>query len=342
MTLDTMADAQQDLPQPWRQTPLIHSTLLSKHAGCQIYLKLENLQPSGSFKSRGIGNFLLAHLAKTANTEEREAVHFYSSSGGNAGLACVHAAVTLGTPATIIVPMSTTEYTIAKMRAAGAAEVIQHGDSWAEADGFLKETVIPLANAKGEHAVYVPPFDASEIWDGHATMVEEIFKQLGPSSQPPDALICSVGGGGLFCGIMRGLENVNHPNLRVLAVETEGAHSLALSLEKGKLSTLPAITSIATTLGARTVASQAFAYAQRNSVRSVVLSDSVAKEGCVRFADDERIMVEAACGVSLALCYNGRLKEILPNLQRQSKVVIIVCGGSNITAKMLGDWSESM
>ncbi|CAO2653458.1 Nn.00g028690.m01.CDS01 [Neocucurbitaria sp. VM-36] len=337
-----MADTQQDLPRPWRRTPLIHSALLSRHAGCQIYLKLENLQPSGSFKSRGIGNFLRAHLAKSANENERKAVHFYSSSGGNAGLACVNAAVTLSARATIVVPMSTTEYMIAKIRAAGAAEVIQHGDSWVEADGFLRETIIPRANARGEHAVYVPPFDASEVWDGNATMVEEIFEQLGANCQPPDALVCSVGGGGLFCGIMRGLENVRHPDLQVLAVETEGAHSLAFSLEKGELSTLPAITSIATSLGARTVASQAFTFAQRSSVRSVVLSDSVAKEGCVRFVDDERIMVETACGVCLALCYNGRLKEVLPNLEETSKVVITVCGGSNITSKMLCDWSESI
>ena len=307
----------------------------------QIYLKLENLQPSGSFKSRGIGNFLLAHLAKTVKSE-RKAVHFYSSSGGNAGLACVHAAVTLGAPASIVVPMSTTKYMITKIRAAGAADVIQHGDSWAEADSFLKATILPQAIARGERAIYVPPFDAEEIWDGNATMVQEIFEQLGPDSQIPDALICSVGGGGLFCGVMRGLEAANHPHLQVLAVETVGAHSLSLSLEKGELSTLPAITSIATSLGARTVAPQAFTYAQEHSVRSVVFPDSVAKEGCVRFADDERIMVETACGVGLALCYEGRLKKILPDLRKTSIVVVTVCGGSNITAKMLDDWSQSI
>ncbi|KAJ4364461.1 catabolic L-serine/threonine dehydratase [Neocucurbitaria cava] len=327
-----MQAGKSSLPSKTTSTDIIHS---------QIYLKLENLQPSGSFKSRGIGNFLRAHLAKSTNQNERKAIHFYISSGGNAGLACVHAATVLGAPATIMVPKSTTEYMISKVRAAGAADVIQYGDSWVEADTFLRETVIPKANAKGECAIYVPPFDNSDVWDGHATLVEEVFEQLGPNEQPPDAIVCSVGGGGLFCGIMQGLEKVNHPDLQVLAVETEGAHSLALSLEKGELSTLPAITSIATSLGARTVAPQAFAYAQRSSVRSVVLSDAVAKEGCVRLADDERIMVEPACGVSVALCYNGRLKEILPNLQKTSKVVITVCGGSNISTKLLGEWTES-
>lgn len=303
-------------------------------------MKLENLQPSGSFKSRGIGNFLLDHLAKSAEQQDRAEIHFYSSSGGNAGLACVHAAVTLQTLATIVVPMTTSEYMISKLRAAGATEVIQHGASWVEADSYLKETVLPNATARGEEAIYVPPFDAEEIWNGNATLVDEVIEQLETEGSP-DALICSVGGGGLFCGVMRGLENVGLADLPVLAVETQGAHSLALSLENQALSTLPAITSIATSLGARTVAAQAFKYAQRSSVHSIVLTDDIAKEGCVRFADDERILVEPACGVSVALCYENRLQKYLPDIRMDSKVVIVVCGGSNITASMLGAWSSS-
>ncbi|KAK7179993.1 hypothetical protein DPSP01_009841 [Paraphaeosphaeria sporulosa] len=328
------------LPCPWRETPLNRSTLLSKHAGCQVYLKLENLQPSGSFKSRGIGNFLRSHLA-SANAEDRHLTHFYSSSGGNAGLACVHAAVTLGAAATIVVPMTTSAYTMDKMRAAGATEVLQEGASWYECDQYLRETVIPRAKEAGEIPVYVPPFDASEIWEGHATLVGETLAQMNQDG-PPDAIVCSVGGGGLFCGIVQGLERAGLENVPVLAVETEGAHSLALSLDKGELSTLPGITSIATTLGARTVAPQAFEYGQRPNVTSVVLPDHAAKEGCVRFADDERIMVEAACGVSMALCYGGRLKKYLPNLTEKSKVVFVVCGGSNITAEMLSKWTAEL
>ncbi|KAH7092368.1 tryptophan synthase beta subunit-like PLP-dependent enzyme [Paraphoma chrysanthemicola] len=321
------------LPRPWRETPLIHSRILSQHAGCQIYLKLENLQPSGSFKSRGIGNFLLTHLASTPNPS---AIHFYTSSGGNAGLACVSAAITLGTAATIVVPLTTSAYMIAKLRAAGAQDVLQVGDSWVEADTHLREVVIPEAKAKGEESVYVPPFDAQEVWDGHATLVEEVVQQLDGEM---DALVCSVGGGGLFSGIMQGLEKAGLGATKVVAVETDGAHSLALSLQEGRLATLPAITSIATSLGARTVARRAFEHAQKENVQSVVLKDEDAIEGCVRFADDERIMVEPACGVSLALCYGGKLKKFVPHLKAESKVVIVVCGGSNISADLLAKWT---
>jgi L-serine/L-threonine ammonia-lyase len=314
-----------------RSSPAIDTTINS-----EIYLKLETLQPSGSFKSRGIGQFLLAHLSKAS---DRASIHFYSSSGGNAGLACVCAAVTLGAPASIVVPMSTTPYMMDKIRAAGAADVIQFGASWAEADAHLKEVVIPQASARGETPVYVPPFDAQDIWDGHATMVKEILEQL---EGPPDAVVCSVGGGGLFCGMMQGLDAAGLSSVRVAAVETEGAHSLAASLEQGSLATLPAITSIATTLGARQVAAKAFEYAQRDNVTSVVLKDMEAMEGCVRFADDERIMVEAACGVSMALCYGSRLRRYLPQLTEKSKVVMVVCGGSNVNTQMLSEWTQQI
>ena len=336
-----MAQPLSDLPTPWRHTPLIHSPTLSKHAGCQIYLKLENLQPSGSFKSRGIGNLLLSHLSSLPDPSTRSKLHFYSSSGGNAGLACVCAAVSLGCPATIVVPLSTSAFMIGKIREAGAAEVVQEGTSWYEADAYLKEEVIPAAEARGEIPVYVPPFDDPKIWEGNATLLEEVLEQLAGA---PDALICSVGGGGLFSGIMLGRERTGDvaKGMKVLAVETEGADSLNLSVREGKLSTLPAITSIATTLGARTVAKQAYEYVKQEGVQSVVLQDEEAMEGCVRFADDERIMVEASCGVSLALCYGGRLRKVLPELTEESKVVVVVCGGKNITAGMLWEWGQKL
>ncbi|KAF2626092.1 tryptophan synthase beta subunit-like PLP-dependent enzyme [Macroventuria anomochaeta] len=336
-----MPPPRDNLPKPWRRTPLIHSTTLSKSAGCQIYLKLENLQPSGSFKSRGIGNLLLSHLSSLSSPTDREKIHFYSSSGGNAGLACVCAAVSLGSPATIVVPLSTTAFMIEKIREAGAAEIVQEGTSWYEADAYMREVVIPEAERRGEKPVYVPPFDAQEIWDGHATMVPEVLEDLG---QAPDVVVCSVGGGGLFTGLMLGREQAKEKGegIKVLAVETEGADSLALSLKEGKLSTLPAITSIATTLGARTVAKQAYEYAKSDAVKSVVLKDREAMEGCVRFADDERIMVEASCGVSLALCYGRKLRQVMPELTEASKVVIVVCGGKNVTTNMLQTWNEQL
>ncbi len=267
-------------------------------------------------------------------------MHFYSSSAGNAGLACVTAATSLGYASSVIVPLGTDDATVSKLLAAGAREVIPHGESWFFADQYLREVAIPAAEARGEKGVYIHPFDHPAIWEGASTMVEEMAGQM-PDGERPDAIICSVGGGGLFSGIMKGLDRVGWgEDVRVLPVETLGADSLAQSLQRTELITLPAITSIASSLGAIRVAENAFKEAQRLTVTSVVLDDAEACAACWRFLDDERILVEPACGASIALAYDQRLRRYLKDFSRQSKVVIVVCGGSKISLEMLNKYKE--
>ncbi len=278
---------------------------------------------------------MLRRLRAHPNPSE---VHFYSSSGGNAGLACVHAARALSCPATVVVPQSTAPRMIAMLRAAGAAAVLQHGATWREADAFLRAK-LAAASGPAANGVYVPPFDDPDIWAGHATVVDEVVQQL--QGEKPDAVVCSVGGGGLFCGIMEGLDRHGWSDVPVLAMETRGAESLNASLRAGELVTLAGITSQAKSLGATRVARQAFEYGRRPNVRSAVLDDAEAAMGCWRLADDERIMVELACGVNVALCFDGRLGKVLGvPLQHDSKVVIILCGGSNVTIDMLAGWRK--
>ena len=324
----------------WRLHDDIQADRVVSHHS-NVYLKLEFLQPSGSFKSRGIGNLCLQSLLDSTR-EEAANTHFYSSSGGNAGLGCVHAAVALGSKSTVVVPLTTSEFMMNKIRDAGASQVIQMGKSWAEADGHLKEVVMPEARARGIKAVYVHPFDQEEVWDGHSFMIDEVVDQLRVQADvKPDVVVCSVGGGGLLAGVMRGLDrhDLGHTT-QVLAMETQGADSLSQSVEKGELVTLPAITSKAGSLGARTVCQQALKVGLRDNVRPCVLKDEEAGMACVRFADDERIMLELACGINVATCYNGRLKEFVPSLRKETNAVIIVCGGSNINGDMLHDYKK--
>jgi L-serine/L-threonine ammonia-lyase len=273
-------------------------------------------------------------------------VHFYCSSGGNAGLACVTAAIALNRPATIVVPMSTSALMVEKLKTLGA-DVVQYGQHWSEADTFLREELL----ARDGGGVYVPPFDHEDLWEGHSTLVDEVEMQLGRSNKKYDAIVCSVGGGGLFAGIMEGLER--HGRLRggkrreakVLVMETEGADSLNYSLREGELRRLDAITSIATSLGATQVARKAFEWGQRPEVTSCVFSDAEAAMACVNFADDERIVVESACGVSIAPAYNDTLHTLLyPDLSDEEfsrlNIIIVACGGSNVTLKVLEEYRE--
>ena len=339
------ASGAQDYVLPWIKTPLLESRTLSRAAGCRIFLKLENLQPSSSFKSRGIGNLILQEVVRHGHgSAEPKSLHFYSSSGGNAGLACVTAAQSLGYPASVVVPETTDASFVAKILAAGATDVIQHGSSWKYADEYLRAEVIPRAERSGEVGVYVPPFDHQDVISGAASLVEELRQQM-PDGERPDAVVCSVGGGGLLSGVMEGLDRVGWATgddaVQVLAMETAGADSLSYSLKKGRLSELDKITSIAKTLGAVKVSADAFANAQRPNVRSVVLRDAEACMGCWRFADDERIMVEPACGVSIALAYNGKLKELVHGLTKDSKIVIVVCGGAGVSLEQLMSWRQT-
>lgn len=146
---------------------------------------------------------------------------------------------------------------------------------------------------------------------------------------PPDAIVCSVGGGGLLNGIVLGLD-VHHcsDKVPVLALETEGADCLSKSLQVGHQVTMPAITSIAKSLGVARVSNKTWDLVrQRRNIRSVVLRDADAASACVRFADEEKMIVEPACGVSLAVIYDGLLEELIPNFGPESRVVVIVCGG---------------
>ena len=167
----------------------------------------------------------------------------------------------------------------------------------------MREVVMEEARQQGVQAVYLPPFDHPRVWEGHETLVEELRQQF-PEGERPDAVVLSVGGGGLFIGVMQGLEKVGwgkESGTQVIAVETKGAESLNYSLQQGQLSTLPGITSLATSLGAVRVAPRAYELATQEHVESVVLSDAEACMGCWRFADSERILVEPSCGVSVAL-----------------------------------------
>jgi L-serine/L-threonine ammonia-lyase len=161
----TASEQQQN---PWVQTPLRESYALSEAAGCRVFLKLENLQPSGSFKSRGIGNYILRRLEELpAGTTP----HIYASSGGNAGLAAVHSARALGLDCTVVVPTATSPLMVTKLRAAGAYDVISHGAAWRDADTYLREHVMPQARTE---TIYCPPFDHPDIWTGNSTVLHEI------------------------------------------------------------------------------------------------------------------------------------------------------------------------
>ncbi|MGG6894145.1 pyridoxal-phosphate dependent enzyme [Rhizobium sp. BR 315] len=293
------------------ETPLLESRPLSQASGRSIWLKMDALQPPGSFKIRGIGAACEHHAR---NGKRR----FVSSSGGNAGIAVAYAGRRLSIPVSVFVPETTSDRAKSLIRQEGA-EVFVHGASWQEAN----ERALQAVDAE---TAFIHPFDDPLLWTGHATMIDEVVR----AGVPFDAVVLSVGGGGLLAGVSEGLDRNGLQNVPIIAAETEGAASLGAAVKAGKPVELPAITSIATSLGARKVAERAFQITQNRPVDCVVVDDRAAVDACMRFLDDHRVLVEPACGAALAVAYAHA-----DRLTRFERVLMIACGGATATLTQL-------
>ncbi|PGH30548.1 hypothetical protein GX50_06681 [[Emmonsia] crescens] len=380
-------------PKPWRETPLIESEPLSRMAGCRIFLKLENHQPGGSFKSRAMGNLILHHLSRPANQNKN--LHFFIPSGGNAGIAAVTAARSLGYPCTVAVPIYTKPMMLERLQAAGAITV-PHGDTIDAAARYMRDVLMEqMRGAVGDDgrdviAIELHPFDHEAAWEGVSSLVEELAVQMPPEEGeggrpfPVDGIVCSVGGGGLMNGIMLGIERQLHraedrgifnpsrgKDVHILALETKGAESLAKAVEKRTLVTLPGVSSLATSLAAIRVAERTLKNvlypAKGMKAHSFVMDDAEAARGVLRLVDEHRLLVELACGLCVEgavapmpsqkvnghanggpvgggapLAGSSRLAQVIPGFGPESRVVIIVCGGSNITVEVAAEYRERL
>lgn len=300
------------------QTPLLHSERLSIQTQKNIYLKMDALQPSGSFKDRGISN-LCQHLAA------QKVKGFVSSSGGNAGIAVAHAGRALGLDVKIIVPSNAILLTVSKMLELDG-DVITKGDTWNDANEYAKALAEKLDYA------YIPPFDHPLIWQGYATIIDE----LDQADCKPDAIITSVGGGGLYSGLITGLQQKKWQDVPIITAETEGAATLANSMQQNDRIMLDKIDTIAVTLGAKQICQQAFEFTQVHPTFPQTVTDKQAVKACLQFADDHRLIVEPACGAALAIAY-----ENFPILNDFKNIVIIVCGGNGVSLDLLSEWRQT-
>lgn len=316
------------------QTPLLPAKINSAHTtSTRYWLKMEALQPCGSFKLRGVGHACTYHAKNGAK-------RFISSSGGNAGIAVAYAGKQLQIPVVVVVP-ETTSARARQLIGQEGAELIVHGESWAEANTLALSMVGPTD-------AFIHPFDDPLLWQGHASMIDEVVAQ----GVIPDAVVLSVGGGGLLAGVALGLERNNLSHIPIFALETTGAASYLDAKQKGYRSELSAITSIASSLGAKQVCQQAFDYLSQRTIYNLVVTDQQAVNACVQFLDDHRLVVEPACGAALAGVYDGLIvapTSLLPPSESAShntdessykNVLVIVCGGVTATVQQLLSWQQ--
>ncbi|MDQ0422232.1 L-serine/L-threonine ammonia-lyase [Peteryoungia aggregata LMG 23059] len=297
------------------ETPLLRTASDYSATGLPLWLKLDALQPSGSFKLRGVGLLCQHAVAKGAK-------EIFCASGGNAGIAAAVAGRALGVPVTIVVPETTPAEVRVRIAATGA-NVRVYGSVFDEANAHA----VSLATER--KAAYVHPYDHPLLWEGHATLIDEVVK----AGAEFDCVVTSVGGGGLLAGIVEGLRRNGLREIPVIAVETEGAASLNAAVVAKERVTLPAITSIANSLGARQVAQHVFDLLAVHRIESVTVTDAQAVAACLKFADGYRVLVEPACGAALAVA------DVHAGLLSRFKAPLIeVCGGIGVTLAMLETW----
>lgn len=310
-SLELICQAQHRIRGLVHRTPLIHSRSLSEHLGASIYLKLECLQKTGSFKPRGAFNKMLT-LAPPERNQGVVAV-----SGGNHAQGVAFAARELGITATIVMPASTPANYLDATRGYGAETLLVPDirTAFAEAERLQREG-----------RVMVHPFDDPLVAAGQGTIGLEILEDL----PQVDRVYISIGGGGLITGIATALKTI-HPRVKIIGVETKGADAMAQAVAAGKLVELPAITSIARTLGAPKVSEFTLNAVQRLVEEVVVVEDGETVKALFHILERTKQLVEPAAACCLVAAERQR-----GSFKRDEKIVLLLCGGNVAGEDLIG------
>jgi len=284
-----------------RQTPLWKLPGKALGVACaEVWLKLEHLQTGGSFKARGMLNRLLSNPIPPSGV--------IVASGGNAGIATAAAARALGVPCEVFVPEVSSPAKRARLAALGARVVVT-GAAYADA---LQAC---LARQQETGALLTHAYDQPEVLTGAGTLALEIEQQGGL----PDAVLVSVGGGGLIGGVASWFEQRS----RVVALEPELAPTLFKAREAGEPVDVAISGIAADSLGAKRIGSLAWEATQAHVRDALLLSDESIRAAQSWLWNELKLAVEPAAALPLAALHSGRYVP-----RADEKVCLIVCGAN--------------
>jgi threonine dehydratase len=303
LPIELIRQAQARLRGRVHRTPLVRSAALSERLGVPVWLKLELLQKTGSFKPRGAFNKLLSL------TPAERARGVVAASGGNHAQGVAYAARELGVRATIAMPATTPKNYLDAARGYGA-EVVLAPD--------IRAAFAAADRLRDAGMVLVHPFDDSLLATGQGTIGLEILEDLPGVTRA----YVSIGGGGLIAGVASAVKAVK-PDVTVVGVETAGADAMAQALAAGHPVELPAITSIARTLGAPVVSDFTLALVRELVSEVVVVDDGAAVAALTFLLERTKYLAEpaAACCLAAAEQHRGRFRP-------GDQVVLLLCGGN--------------
>ena len=292
------------------QTPCAYSQTLSELSGVRCFVKLENLQMTGSFKERGAANLLLQ-----LDPEER-ARGVAAASAGNHGLAVAFHAARLGLGAVIVMPEWAPLIKVTSSRRHGA-EVILSGDNYDEAYGRARQ----IATERG--LTFVHPFDDDRVVAGQGTLGLELLEQCPDM----DAVVVPVGGGGLVGGVAMAIK-ASRPDVRVVGVQAEALAAMKEALVTGTRTTLPPASTIADGIAVRQVGKITLTLASRYLDDVVTVTEEELANAILLLLEIEKTVVEGAGAAPLAALLNRQLGL-------GGRNVVLVLSGGNIDVTMI-------
>lgn len=305
LTAETVAQAEERIRDHVRETPVERAPYLEADSSATVFLKLENLQVTGSFKVRG-ATYKLEILGAQGRTRG-----VVAASSGNHGVAVAYGAARLGCAATVFVPHGASQTKITAMRGLGA-DVRTHGDDCLQAELEAR------AFAETRQAPYISPYNDVEVVAGQGTVAVEIARQVDAL----DAIFVSVGGGGLISGVATYLK-AKWPGIRVIACSPERSPAMHRCLEAGEIVDVPCHDTLSDgTAGGVEPGAVTFELCAGLIDESLLVTEAEIKDAMVAFITHQHQLLEGAAGVALA-----GFAQRAGDLGGQ-RVGIVICGAN--------------
>ncbi len=310
VSLNDVKKAHERIGKLIHKTPIDSSKTLSFLSGCDIYLKLENLQKTGSYKVRGAFNKIL----KLKESGVKNGV--IAASAGNHAQGVAYAASQSGLPSVIVMPETAPISKISATKSYGAEVVL-----WGEDFDSSYSKAIEIS--KERDLTFIHAFDDPDVIAGQGTIALEIIESLDDL----DLIIAPIGGGGLISGISLAIKETK-PNTRVIGVQAEGAASMYLSLKEGKPVKIERVNTIADGIAVRKPGEITFNIIQKYVDDIVLVSDEEIASAILFLIERAKLIAEAAGAVGVAAAISGKIPL------KGAKTLIVISGG-NIDVNMM-------
>lgn len=305
LTFDAVEEARRRIASEIYTTPLPRARKLSAVTGSDVFLKLENLQHTGSFKERGALNKLLT----LSHAERSRGV--VAASAGNHAQGLAYHAQRQGVKATIVMPCGTPLIKVSRTQSFGA-EVVLHGDSYDEAYQHA------LTLQEERDLTFVHPFNDLAVMAGQGTLGLELLEQ----NPYLEMVVLPVGGGGLISGVAVALKETN-PRIKVVGVETSVIPAMQNALYRGELVTTPTARTIADGIAVQRVGSYTLNTVRRYVDEIVTVDEEDVANAILLLLEQEKTVAEGAAAVTLAALRAGNIPSA-----RGRRVALVISGGN--------------